>query len=67
MAIPDSMFNTDTDLTLIPGFKEGRLPARIKEICSKYASVFKKSLTAEKKTYFSPATLPLIKGAKPTR
>ena len=67
MAIPDLVFDTDTDVSLIPGFKEGRLPTRIKLICTKYASVFKKSLKADKRTKFKPATLPLIKGAKPTR
>ena len=67
MAIPDSIFDTDTDVTLIPGFKEGRLARGIIEICTKYASVFKKSLTAEKRTHFEPATLPLFEGAKPLR
>ena len=40
MAIPDSVFDTDTDVTLILGFKEGRLPRRIKDISLEYASVF---------------------------
>ena len=31
MAIPDSVFDTNTDVTLIPGFKEGRLPCRIRD------------------------------------
>ena len=67
MAIPDSVFDTDTDVNFIPGFAEGRLPPHIKAICAKYASVFKKLLTADKRTKFKPAMLPLIKGAKPTR
>ena len=67
MAIPDSVFDTDTDVTLIPDFTEGRLPHRIKDICVKYALVFKKSLTAEKRKHFKPVTLPLIIGAKPDR
>ena len=67
MAIPDSVFNTDTDVTLIPGFKEGSLPHRIKDICVKYEWVFRKSFTAEKRTHFESATLPLIIGAKPAR
>ena len=67
MAIPDSVFDTDTDVNLNPGFNKGRLPPCIKAICTKYASIFKKSLTADKWTKFKPATLPLIKGAKPTR
>ena len=60
MAILDLIFDTDTDVTLIPGFKEGRLPRRIVSICTKYASVFKKSHTANKRTNFETATLPLI-------
>ena len=67
MAIPDSVFDTETDVSLIPGFKESRLPNCIKAICNKYASIFKKSLTTDKRTKFEAGTLPLIKGAKPTR
>ena len=67
MAIPDSVFDVDTDLTHIPGFKEGRLPPCIKAICSKYASVFTKPLIADKRIKFEPTTLPLNKGVKPTR
>ena len=67
MAIPDSVFDTDTDESLIPGFKEGRLPPCIKAICTKYARVLKKSLTADKGTAFEPAMLPIIQGAKPIR
>ena len=54
-------------MTLIPGFKKGRLPRCIIDICTKHAFVFKKSLTAENRTHFEPATLPLIEGAKPSR
>ena len=67
MAIPDTVFDTDTDVSLIPGYKEGRLPPRIKAIYNKYARVFKKSLTAHKRTAFKPATLPIKEGAKPSR
>ena len=67
MAIPDSVFDTDTDVNSVPGFTEGRLPPRIKAICAKHGSVFTKLLTADKRTKFKPATLPLIKGAKPAR
>ena len=63
--LTEKVFNMDTDVSLIPGFKEGRMPTCIKAICT--MSVFKKSLTAEKRTKFKPATLPLSKGAKPTR
>ena len=67
MAIPDAVFDTDTDVSLIPGYKEGKLPPSIRAICDKYARVFKKSLTADKRTAFKPATLPLKEGAKPSR
>ena len=67
MAIPDAIFDTDMDVTIIPGFKEGALPRRIINICTEYAAVFKKSLTADKRTKFKPATLPLIAGARPSR
>ena len=67
MAIPDSVFDTDTDVKSIPGFVEGKLPPRIKAICKKYGSVFRTLLTADKHTKFKPATLPLIKEAKPSR
>ena len=67
MAILDSAFDTITDMNLISGFKEDRLVPCIKTICTEYASVFKKSLTEDKRTKLKPATLPLIKGAKPTR
>ena len=33
MAIPNSVLDTDTNVTLIPGFKEGWHSARIKDIC----------------------------------
>ena len=66
-AISDSVFETDTDESIILGFKEGRLPPCIKSICTKYVLVFKKSLTADKQTKFKPATMPIIQGAKPTR
>ena len=33
MAIPNSVFDMDTNVTLIPGFKEGRRSAHIKDIC----------------------------------
>ena len=32
MAIPDAVFDTDTDVSLILGYKEGKLPASIKAI-----------------------------------
>ena len=63
MAIPDAIFDTDTDITLIPGFREGKLPRHIINICTKYAAGFKKSLMAGKRTKFEPATLPLIDGS----
>ena len=66
-AIPDPIFDTDTNVTVIPGFKEGKLPRRISNICTKYVAVFKKSLTADKRTKFEPATVPLIERAKPSR
>ena len=61
MAIPDSVFNADTDVRSIPGLTEGKLPPRIKAVCEKYGSVFSKSLTADKHTKFKPESLPLIK------
>ena len=67
MAIPDAIFDTDTDVTLIPGFKEGKLPNSIIKICTKYAAVFKKSLTADKRTKLEPVVLQLSPGAKPAR
>ena len=50
MAIPNSVFDADNDVTINPGFKEGRLPPCIKKICTKYASVFTKSLTSARKS-----------------
>ena len=67
MAIPDSIFDADTCVRSIPGLAEGKLPPRVRAICKKYGSVFSKSLTADKHTRFKPASLPLIKGAKPSR
>ena len=60
MAVPNAIFGTDTDVTLIPGFKEGRSRSRIRKVCTK-------SLTADKRTKFEPAVLPLSPGAKPAR
>ena len=69
MALPDVIFDTDTDtdVTLIPGFKEGGLPDCISKACTKYASVFMKSLTMDKRTKFEPVILPLSPGAKPAK
>ena len=67
MALPDAIFDTETVVTLIPGFKEGKLPDCIRKACTKYASVFMKSLTADKRTKFEPAILPLSPGAKPAK
>ena len=55
MAIPDAVFSTDTCVNSIPGLAEGKLPPRVRSICEKYASVFSKSLTADKHTKFKPA------------
>ena len=61
-AVPDLMFEIDTNITLIPGLKEVKLPPRLKYIYKRNSRVFTKTLTADKSTAFDPVILPLIPG-----
>ena len=64
-ALPNQLFQKDTDVSLILGFNNGKLPPSIRDILEFYQEVFTKSLTPEKRTAFDPVSLPNIHGKPP--